>query len=196
MTLYRRTDDSAFGLTETEVRATLSDLSLPADLEAADLSDFGFAAYVETAPPAAAWDEQAVETAPVDSVQQWSLEPNGRTLAVLKSERLEALAARRKVASQNFAFAGMPLKLDPDTENAISKAIMSLARQPGGTVINWEVSRGVIVPFDLATLEAIGDAAFLHVQACFTNVAAITALILAASDAEALDAVDLNAGWP
>ena len=126
----------------------------------------------------------------------WGIRRLEPTLDDLKALKLEALAARRKVASQNFTFAGMPLKLDPDTENAISKAIMSLARQPEGTVINWEVSRGVIVPFDLVTLEAIGDAAFVHVQACFTNVAAITALIVAAADAEALDAVNLDTGWP
>ena len=122
--------------------------------------------------------------------------PAPATLAEAKTARLEALAARRKIASQNFTFNGMALRLDPDTENAISKAIQSLARQPEGTVINWEVSRGIIVPFNLATLYAIGDAAFLHIQACFTNVAAKTTLINAAETIEAVNAVDLETGWP
>lgn len=122
--------------------------------------------------------------------------PPFATLAEAKAARLDALAARRKGASQAFTFNGMSLRLDADTENAISKAIQALERQPEGTTISWEVSRGVIVPFDLATLHAIGDAAFLHVQACFTNVATITALINAAETVEAVQAVDLQTGWP
>lgn len=194
MTLYIRLSDSVIGLAPAAVRQTLpSEVSF---VDGADLTDWGYAPYAETARPAPGWWQTVVEAAPVAGEQVWAVADRADDQEALKAERLEALAERRKFASQNFTFNGMAMKLDPDTENAISKAIMSLERQPEGIVINWEVTRGEIVPLDLATLHAIGDAAFVHVQACFTNVAAITALILAAPDGEALDAVDLDVGWP
>lgn len=117
-------------------------------------------------------------------------------LARAKSDRIEAVATRRKGAvTNNFAFNGMAMKLDPETENALSKAYAALQRQPAGTAIDWEVSRGVFMSFDLPTVGAISDAAFGHVQACFTNAKSITAQIIAAEDLAALDALDLDAGW-
>lgn len=117
-------------------------------------------------------------------------------LARAKSDRIEAVATRRKNAIiHGFSFNGMSMKLDPDTENALSKAYAALQRQPQGTAIDWEVSRGVFMSFDLSTVGAISDAAFGHVQACFTNSKAITAQIVAAEDMLALDALDLDSGW-
>lgn len=118
-------------------------------------------------------------------------------LASAKAERIEEVAEQRKAAIiETFGFNGMPLKLDPDTENALSKAYAALERQPEGTAIDWEVSRGNFVPFDLPTVAAISDAAFLHVQTCFTNAKRLTLLINAATDLEALEAIPTDTGWP
>lgn len=120
-------------------------------------------------------------------------------LARIKRSRIEAVAMlRRSAIADTFAFNGMAMKLDPETENALSKAYAALQRQPAGTMIDWEVARGEFMSFDLATIEAISDAAFLHVQACFSNARRLTALIDAAEDIAALDsiAITLDAGWP
>lgn len=117
-------------------------------------------------------------------------------MARAKGERIEEVAEARKAAIiETFSFNGMSLKLDSDTENALSKAYAALERQPAGTAIDWEVSRGNFVPFDLPTVAAISDAAFAHVQACFTNAKRLTVAINAAADLEALEAIELD-GWP
>lgn len=193
MILYQNTETGDFGLTASAVRLLLPNVSFA---DGADLTEQGFAPYAEAPAPSADWSQTVIEATPVDGQQQWTVSDRTDELDALKLERLEALASRRKAATQDFSFNGITLRLDPDTENAISKAIQSLNRQPPGTAISWEVSRGVVVPFDLPTLEAIGDAAFLHVQACFTNVAAITSAINTAEDLDDLRTVNINTGWP
>lgn len=122
--------------------------------------------------------------------------PPAPSLDQAKAARVEAVAEARKAAVINgFSFNGLPLKLDESTENALGKAHTSLSRQPEGTAIDWEVMRGVFMPFDLPTVAAISDAAFAHVQACFTNAKRLTLLIHDAADLEALDAIELD-GWP
>lgn len=117
-------------------------------------------------------------------------------LARLKEARIETAAALRRAAiSDTFTFNGQPMKLDPETESAVSKAYSALSRQPAGTTIDWEVSRGVFVALDLDALGALGDAAFLHVQAAFSNAKRLVALIHAAEDLAALEAIDLATGW-
>lgn len=118
-------------------------------------------------------------------------------LGRVKSARIEAVAMLRRAAvMDSFVFNGMAMRLDPETENALSKAFSALQRQPAGTVVDWEVSRGVFAEFDFDTVAAISDAAFLHVQACFSNAKRLTAAILEAEDLAAIDEIDLNAGWP
>lgn len=113
-----------------------------------------------------------------------------------KVARIDVVSALRKSAIMDgFSFDGMPLRLDVDTENALVKAHAALSRQPEGAAIDWEVSRGVFMTFDLATVGAISDAAFAHVQAAFTNARRLTTLINAAEDLDALADVDLESGW-
>lgn len=118
-------------------------------------------------------------------------------LARAKAARIEAVADLRRAAIiETFAFNGVSMRLDESCENALSKAYSALQRQPEGTEVDFEVSRGVFMTFDLATVGAISDAAFVHVQACFSNARRLTALINDAGDLAALDAVDLSVGWP
>lgn len=113
-----------------------------------------------------------------------------------KDRRIEQVAAmRRAVIADTFTFNGIPMRLDPDTENALSKGYSALQRQPVGTSIDWEISRGQFASFDLEALGAISDAAFLHVQAAFTNARSLTVAINSAVDLATLDAVDLSLGW-
>lgn len=117
-------------------------------------------------------------------------------LARVKSGRIEAVAAlRRGAIIDGFSFNGLPIRLDVDTENALVKAHAALSRQPEGAEIDWEVTRGVFMTFHLATIGAISDAAFQHVQAAFTNARRLTDMIQAAPDLEALNAIALDDGW-
>ncbi len=137
--------------------------------------------------------DDAFADAVVDAVNGY----DAAWLARAKAERIEAVAGLRRAAViETFDFDGMALRLDESCENALSKAYAALQRQPAGTEVDFEVSRGIFMTFDLATIGAISDAAFVHVQACFSNARRLTALINDAADLAALGAVDLSVGWP
>lgn len=114
----------------------------------------------------------------------------------MKGAYIDAVTMRRRsTIADSFTFNGQPMKLDPETESAVSKAYSALSRQPAGTTIDWEVSRGQFVALDLDALGALGDAAFVHVQAAFSNAKRLVELIHAADDLAALEAIDLATGW-
>lgn len=117
-------------------------------------------------------------------------------LARAKRIRIEAVAALRQgVVCDGFSFNRTAMVLNESTENALSKAFAALQRQPVGTQIDWEISRGVFESFDLAAIGAISDAAFIHVQQGFSNARRLTALVSSATTLDALAAVDITAGW-
>lgn len=122
--------------------------------------------------------------------------PAEPTLDDLKAVQLEALAARRRQATSMVSVGGMVIPWDDTTENRVANGVKALEMKPEGTAVSWEVTRGVFVTLDLQTLRAIGLAAFDLQQAAFDNVRDLTALILAAADETALDAIDIEIGWP
>lgn len=117
--------------------------------------------------------------------------------ATARAHMLDLIAARRWVAIRDgFTFGGSPVTLDDRAQARIDTAIAGLKRQPSGATVEWEVARGVFQTMDLATLEALGDAAFAHVQACFSNSKPMMQAATDAADIAALNAIDLEAGWP
>jgi hypothetical protein len=119
-----------------------------------------------------------------------------RTLQEAIDKCLTALSARRRTAEENFTFNGTGIYLDEGTQARIDSAISGLERSPVGTTTPWQVSPGVFQDFDLATLEAMGLAAFNHVKACFENARTISGQITAATTIAEVDAVDTEVGWP
>lgn len=117
----------------------------------------------------------------------------------LEEER-EALFIRigdyRREASQRLTFAGMSIFLDAKTEDAIHKGIKGLERSPPGTVIQFEIKPGYVTAMDLIWMEALGDAAFALVQACFSHSADLCEQAWAAETLEDLRAIDITTGWP
>lgn len=108
-----------------------------------------------------------------------------------EDDALEALAARRWQAIRDgFTFNGQSITLDDRTQSRIANAITGLERKPGGATVPWELRRGEFIQMDLPTLQAFGDAAFDHVQACFAHSETISDQIKAGED------YDLEAGWP
>lgn len=126
----------------------------------------------------------------------YSYEKKIPAITGIRAFKISQLNDYRKAAVMNFSFMGMPLLLDGDTENALSKAIQGLTRAPIGSTVDWEIMPGYFQTFDLATVSAIGDAAFAHVQACFTNVKNKVLAINAATTVEDVMAIDLTSGWP
>lgn len=102
----------------------------------------------------------------------------------------------RREASQRLTFAGMNIFLDAKTEDAIHKGIKGLERSPPGTVIQFEIRPGHVAAMDLIWMEALGDAAFALVQACFDRSAALCEQGWAAETVEGLRAIDITTGWP
>jgi len=122
--------------------------------------------------------------------------PTGDLLEGAKAHMLGRLSARREQAETAFSYGGVPVKLDEGTTARLAAASAGLARRPSGETVDWQLARGVFQALDLAALEAFGDAAFAHVQACFANARTLAEAINAAADLDALREIDLDAGWP
>lgn len=141
---------------------------------------------------------------PAGRAAMWSdgwviTDPPAPIVPTLDEER-EALFVRigdyRREASQRLTFAGMNIFLDAKTEDAIHKGIKGLERSPPGTVIQFEIRPGHVAAMDLIWMEALGDAAFALVQACFDRSAVLCEQGWAAATVEGLRAIDITTGWP
>ena len=118
------------------------------------------------------------------------------TLEDLKAAKLAALADRRWQAEVGgITLNGVPIKTDRESTGKITAAYVQASANPEFSV-RWKVDTGVFVTLDAATIIAIGNAVTAHVQACFDNEDVLTTAILAAEDKAALDAVDIETGWP
>ena len=117
------------------------------------------------------------------------------SLTAAQDGRLAQLSARRKVAEEAFTFNGTPIRLDEGTQGRINAAISYLSLS-GAPSVRWQVARGTFATFTASTLQTIGVAAGAHIQACFANVETLSGAILAAEDVAAVEAIDLDDGWP
>lgn len=111
--------------------------------------------------------------------------------------KLNQLSARRYQAETGgILFAGIPIRTDRETSAILTAARVLAVEDPNFTVPNWKAANGVFVPLDATTIIAVADAVRQHVQSTFDHEALLSAQILAAEDEEALEAVDIEAGWP
>tara|TARA_R110002020_G_scaffold467027_4_gene690215 strand:+ start:29882 stop:30442 length:561 start_codon:yes stop_codon:yes gene_type:complete len=114
-----------------------------------------------------------------------------------RATKLSDLANRRwQAETGGIVVAGMSVPTDDKTQSRVTAAYVKAAQDSEFAIPNWKFAPGVWGALDAATIIAIGDAITAHVQACFSNEAAISALIVAAADHSALDAIDINTGWP
>lgn len=125
----------------------------------------------------------------------WSVNKPEPTLEKAKMDAREKLALLRYVKETGgITVAETPIKTDRETQMILSAARTVALEDPTFSV-DWKVSNGVFTTLDAATVIAVANAVRVHVQACFTNEKAIDALIEAAADVAAVQAVDLEAGW-
>lgn len=117
----------------------------------------------------------------------------------LRDNMLDRLAGRRWIAETGgIIVGGAPIKTDRESQAVLTSAYVQASGNPEFTA-RWKVGRGAFVTLDAATIVAIGNAVTSHVQACFNREDELTDEILAAhaaEDREALEAIDLDAGWP
>lgn len=124
----------------------------------------------------------------------WSL-TDTRTLVEAKNIRIQEVSKRRRDEEEDFVYGGVTIGLTSETQARIDSAISGLERKPAGTTVWWQAGT-VFTQFDLPGLEALGVAAFDHVEACFNNAKVLVELIQACTTIAEVDAVDITVGWP
>lgn len=114
-----------------------------------------------------------------------------------KAAMLDELAdIRWRHETGGIVVGGSPIKTDGESQRKLTSAYVQAEKDSGFVIDNWKIAPGVFVPLNAATIIAIGDAVTAHVQACFDHEGAVTTAILAAEDHDALDMIDMGAGWP
>lgn len=116
---------------------------------------------------------------------------------VARNDKLAALAARRwEAQTGGTTLNGLPVKTDETTTANITAAYFKASQDPSYVVRNWKMETGFFTALDAATVIAIGGAIEEHVQACFDREADLTTAIMLAADVAALNAIDIETGWP
>jgi len=115
----------------------------------------------------------------------------------LRELKLAALADKRwTVETGGILVGGASVRTDANSQAKITGAVSLFENDPELVSIDWEAQPGVWVTLDAVTMKAIGIAVGRHVQGCFSRARTLSEAILAATDTQALEAVDINEGWP
>lgn len=112
-----------------------------------------------------------------------------------RAAKIAALEARRWIVeTSGIVVDGAEIRTDRESQSKISGALQLVERNPTA-VIDWKGANGW-VQIQKPEVEMIADLVAAHVQACFTRERQLHDLIMAAEDIAALDAIDIDAGWP
>lgn len=116
-------------------------------------------------------------------------------LDAMKAERLGDLAAvRYERETGGIVLNGAAIATDRQSQGLVNGALALVTADPSKT-IDWKAAGGWI-RLDAQIIQAVAFAVGSHVQACFSRERELAEQIEAAADLEALDAVDIAAGWP
>ena len=123
--------------------------------------------------------------------------PQEVTLDFLKVSARAKLADLRWNKSQTLTYDGVVAPADGAMAalTGVVVAVQAGLIQPDAT-ITWKLADNEFRDWSAQDLLAYGAAVQAHIQACFVREAAFCALIDAAADEEALDAIDFQEGWP
>ena len=139
--------------------------------------------------PGWVWDGEALSPHP-----QWA------SFDERKSQLRDALATRRwEAETAGIMVGGGAIATDRESQamitGAFTRAQDKLAQGQTEDMI-WFKGMAGWVELDIPTTMAIGRAVGDHVQACFAHEHALDTQIEAATDDAALDAIDIETGWP
>lgn len=116
-------------------------------------------------------------------------------LSAARADRLRALADRRYQAeTADIQVDGIRLRTDREAQSLLTGAALAALLDPGYSLA-WKGVEGW-VDLSAAQVIALAGAVRTHVQACFDRERALAQLIDLAPDPAALNAVDIDAGWP
>lgn len=115
-----------------------------------------------------------------------------------KKDKLAALAARRyKAETGGIVLNGSKILTDRGSQAMINGAYALASRHVADAdfTLDFKGADGWVT-LTATQMIAISDAVGQHVQSCFKRERALSALLDAAQTTEALDAVNIDAGWP
>jgi hypothetical protein len=136
------------------------------------------------------------DTTDADGVTTTKAEHEAAFFDAAKAAKLAELATIRWDAEESgTTFGGNPLATDRTTQAKLTAGYAKAVNNADYTIAKWKFAAGVFSTLDAATIIAAASAVEAHIQACFTNEAALSADVLSAVDFAALDAVDLTVGW-
>lgn len=132
-------------------------------------------------------------------VRQWALEP----LPLDDAKAMvwtEAKAARDQHENGGVTIAGVgTFQSDAISREYINGAVLMAQiaiAQSQPYSINWTLADNSVVTLDAAAMIGVGVAAGQHVAACHAVAQGLRAAIETADNVDALDLIDLEAGWP
>jgi len=149
---------------------------------------YGVSVVTETpAPDVEPW--QTLEQGPIELAggewrTTWTV--NTPPLAdIVNAKFAELAAARWEYQSGGVNVGGISIASDQGTQISVTAALEKMKSDPA-MVITWKTNAGDFVPLDRATLTAVGDALFQHVQNAFAQEAALMATVGSIADDETL----------
>lgn len=134
--------------------------------------------------------EEIPEPAPFDA-RYFDGPGRPKPLAAVKAAKLAELASSR-FARETGGSGGF--RTDRESQSLIVGAALAATLDPNYTV-EWKSTAGWVT-LNATQLLAAAQGVRAHVQACFSNERALGSAIEAASDAQAVMAIDLGQGWP
>jgi hypothetical protein len=205
MMAYRNRETGQYPIGKSELVAAHPNTSLPAAWGQAVLDFLGVDEVFPVPPPASARGSFAREGAPrltdkgtweqTWDVEQLGQDQLGELFAAAKAEKLTGLADLRwRKETGGVSLFGAAISTDRESQAMISGALGLVGANPAA-VIDWKTASGW-VQLDEPTVRAIALAVGSHVQACFSHERQLSEAIAAAADFDALDLVDIAAGWP
>ncbi len=123
--------------------------------------------------------------------------PDTRTLEEARKAKRDAIAARRWAAQTNMAYDGVqPVAYGADTAGNLMATMSALGAQPQGAIAPWKLGAGAFRAWTLPQFQMFFAAGMAHVAGCFAREAQLNVALDACADVAAVDALDIETGWP
>lgn len=124
-------------------------------------------------------------------------EPPEPTLAEAKAAKAAAVKRKRDLMeTQGFMHLGKPFDSDERSVLRITQAALTAQVAGAGFTIDWTAADNSVVTLNQAAMLGMPAALATRANALHQHAAGLKAQIVAAADAAALLAIDIDAGWP
>lgn len=120
-------------------------------------------------------------------------EPTFDEMKATKLAELDDYRWQREIGGVQFA--GMTVRTDSNSQQKIAAVYTMAKLDPSYSVPTWEVTPGVFMPLDNATIIMLGELVRQHIQNTFNVKAILYPQVLALGTIEAIRAFDITAAW-